>query len=153
MRWFLMLLFPFSDQVQQSLGWPFYGSNTSAHWWYCSYQIWHHWWQGKGWMILDNECDWKVEWALQKEAEVFSVNRTWVDWPSSFSSSGGSCYFYDIHYKQTHRLCGHWPDLLWPTQSQCQGCGGCPHEGLTWLLPNTKLPLAPSPHSCIKNVL
>lgn len=25
-------------------------------------------------MILDNECDWKLEWAsLQKEAEVFNV--------------------------------------------------------------------------------
>ena len=77
------------------------------------------------------------------------VNRTWVDWPSSFPSSGGSCYFYDIHYKQTHRLCGHRPDLLWPTQSQRQGCGGCPHEGLTWLclIPNCRLPQVPIPVS------
>lgn len=28
------------------------------------------------------------------------------------SASGGSCDFYDLHHKQTHRLCGHWPDLL-----------------------------------------
>lgn len=28
------------------------------------------------------------------------------------SASGGSCDFYDLHHKQTHRLRGHWPDLL-----------------------------------------